>query len=64
MWDELAQGSRRVWFRPVGGGAPKALTAGGIASYPAIAAVDDGFVVAWTDQAANASVIRARRVVR
>ena len=35
---------------------------GGIASYPAIAAVGDGFLVAWTDQAEGASVIRALRV--
>jgi hypothetical protein len=61
VWDELAQGTRRVLFRPAGGAAAP-LTTGGVASYPAIAAVGDGFVVAWTDQAEGASVIRAIRV--
>jgi hypothetical protein len=64
VWDELALGARRVLFRPVGGGPPTVLSAGGIPSYPAIVPLDDGFVVAWTDQAANASVIRARRLAR
>ncbi len=61
VWDELSQGARRVLFRPAGGAAA-ALSTGGIASYPAIAAVGDGFLVAWTDQAEGASVIRALRV--
>ena len=43
-------------------GAAAAVSTGGIASYPAIAAVGDGFLVAWTDQAEGASVIRALRV--
>jgi hypothetical protein len=61
VWDELAQGARRVLFRPAGGAA-KAISTGGIASYPAIAAVGDDFLVAWTDQAEGSSVIRAVRV--
>jgi hypothetical protein len=61
VWDELAHGTRRVLFRPPGGAAAP-LSTGGVASYPAIAAVGDGFVVAWTDQAEGASVIRALRV--
>jgi hypothetical protein len=62
VWDELAQGSRRVLFRPSGSGTPAILSAGRIASYPAIAAVGDGFVVAWTDQSNGESVIHARTV--
>jgi hypothetical protein len=61
VWDELAQGTRRVLFRPAGGAAVP-LSTGGVASYPAIAAVGDGFVVAWTDQAEGTSTIRAIRV--
>ena len=61
VWDELAQGARRVLFRATGGAAAP-LSAGGVSSYPAITAVGDGFLVAWTDQAEGASVIRALRV--
>ena len=61
VWDELAQGTRRVLFRAIGA-AIVPLSTGGVASYPAVAAVGDGFVVAWTDQAEGASVIRAIRV--
>ena len=62
MWDEIAQGSRRVVFRLTGEGSPVVLSTGRIASYPAIAAVGDGFVVAWTDQSDQQSTIRALRV--
>jgi hypothetical protein len=62
VWDELAQGSRRVVFRLTGEGSPVVLSTGRIASYPAIAAVGDGFVVAWTDQSDQQSTIRALRV--
>ena len=61
VWDELAQGTRRVLFRAAGG-TRVPLSTGGVASYPAIAAIGEGFVVAWTDQAEGASVIRAVRV--
>ena len=63
VWDELAQGSRRVMFRPGGGAtAGRALSTGRIASYPAIAAAGDGFLIAWTDQSEEPSTIRALRV--
>ena len=62
VWDELAQGSRRVVFRLTSEGSPVVLSTGRIASYPAIAAVGDGFVVAWTDQSDQQSTIRALRV--
>jgi hypothetical protein len=35
---------------------------GRAASYPAIAAADGGFVVAYTDQSDDASVVRAVRL--
>lgn len=63
VWDELAQGSRHVMFRSArAGGSGRALSTGRIASYPAIAAVGDGFLVAWTDQSEEPSTIRAVRV--
>ena len=66
MWDELAEGQRQVLFRPLGSGVPAqaahTLSSGRVASYPSIAAVGDGYVVAWTDQSDNASIIRVLRV--
>jgi hypothetical protein len=61
VWDELAEGSRRVFVRPAGG-APVAVSEGRIASYPAIAAVREGFVIAFTDQADTSSTIRVLRI--
>jgi hypothetical protein len=61
VWDELAQGARRILFRKADGPAVT-LSTGPAASYPAIAATADGFVVAWTDQSDGASVVRVRRV--
>ena len=58
VWDELAEGSRRVMFRLTDGGTPAVVSTGRIASYPAIAAAGDGFVVAWTDQSEQLSTIR------
>jgi hypothetical protein len=63
VWDELAGGIRRVMFRAAAGeGAPAALSTGRIASYPAIAAAGEGFVVAWTDQSAGPSAIQVFRI--
>jgi hypothetical protein len=62
-WDELAEGTRRVYVRPAGGAAV-AISDGRIASYPAIAAVSDGFVVAFTDQSDTPSTIRVLRIPR
>jgi hypothetical protein len=62
VWDEIASEGRRVLYR--GAGSPVALAEGGSASYPAIAAVDDGFVVAWTEQAADRSVVRVASAPR
>ena len=61
VWDELAGGRRRVMVRS-GDAAPRAISDGRAASYPAIAAADGAFVVAYTDQLGEASVIRALRV--
>ena len=61
VWDQLAQGVRQVLIREAGGEAEE-ISTGGIASYPAVAAVGDEFVVAWTDQAEGSSVIRVLRV--
>jgi hypothetical protein len=62
VWDELAEGARRVMFRGPGASSGRAVSTGRIASYPAIAAAGDGFLVAWTDQSQEPSVIRAVRV--
>jgi hypothetical protein len=60
VWDELAQGTRRVMFRSAGAPSGRAVGTGRIASYPAIAAVSGGFLVAWTDQSGEQSTIRAQ----
>lgn len=62
VWDELAEGRRRVLWRPAGAAVATAVSTGRIASYPSVAATLDGFVVAWTDQADNRSVIHLLRV--
>lgn len=61
VWDELADGRRRVMVRS-GDDAPRAVSDGRAASYPAVAAAGGGFVVAYTDQLGEASVIRALRL--
>lgn len=62
VWDELAQGTRRVMFRSAGAPSGRAVSTGRIASYPAIAAVSGGFLIAWTDQSEEPSTIRAQRM--
>jgi hypothetical protein len=56
VWDEAAAQGRRVMYRA--SGPPTPLADGGNASYPAIAAVGEGFVAAWTEQAAGRSVVK------
>jgi hypothetical protein len=60
VWDELASGSRRVMYR-AGPAAAIALSRGQAASYPAVAASGDGFVVAWTEQSDSRSIIQVAR---
>ena len=62
VWDELAQGRRRIMFRPEGATEASAISAGRAASYPAVAAVGDGFVAAWTEQSDGRSVVRTLRI--
>jgi hypothetical protein len=62
VWDELAEGNRRVMFRSDRSAQPAALSTTHVATYPALAAVRDGYVVAWTDQSGDRSVIQTRRV--
>ena len=60
VWDELASGSRRVMYR-AGPAAAIALSRGRAASYPAVAASGDGFVIAWTEQSDSRSIIQVAR---
>ena len=60
LWDEVADGVRRVVAQPVREPAePHVLGPG---TYPAVAALDDGFVVAWTAGSGDAAVIRVQRL--
>jgi hypothetical protein len=62
VWDELANGARRVWMR-AGDTAPAEQAGGGAtANYPAVAATSHGFVVGWTEQDGERSIVRTRRV--
>jgi hypothetical protein len=55
VWDEIADGSRRIVLRRVDNagrpGSQEILSADAGGIYPAVVAVPDGFVVAWTKQA-------------
>ncbi len=60
LWDELADGARRVVVQPIREpAAPQVLGPG---TYPAVAALDDGFVVAWTAGSGDGAVVRVQRV--
>ena len=50
-----------MFLRPAGG-APVDISEGRTASYPAIAAVREGFVVAYTDQSDKQSTIQVFRI--
>ena len=62
VWDEVAAEGRRVMYRA--GGAAVPFAEGGSASYPAIVSAPDGFVVAWTEQAAGRSIVRVASAPR
>jgi len=60
LWDEVADGARRVVVQPIREpAAPQILGPG---TYPAVAALDDGFVVAWTSGSGDAATVRVQRV--
>ncbi|HTM24379.1 MAG TPA: hypothetical protein VL225_04245 [Vicinamibacterales bacterium] len=57
VWDEIVNGARRVRMREAG--TEPVLTFGsGAAGYPAVAAASGGFVLAWTEQRGERSLIR------
>ena len=61
VWDEVVNSSRRVRMREAA--AEPALTFGsGAAGYPAVAASSGGFVVAWTEQQDERSLVRTALV--
>ena len=66
VWDEPHGGARQVFFRTVGTkgqlGAGRALNTDASGSHPVIAAVADGFLVAWTNADVADSAIILRRV--
>ncbi len=60
LWDEVANGTRRVVAQPIREPAePQVLGPG---TYPSVAALDDGYVVAWTAGSGEAGVIRVQRL--
>ena len=60
LWDEVAGGVRRVVALPIREPAePHVL---GLGTYPAVAALDDGFLAAWTAGSGDAAVIRVQRL--
>ena len=62
LWDEVADGARRVVAQPIREPAePHVLGPG---TYPAVAALDDAFVVAWTAGSGAAAVVRVQRLAR
>jgi hypothetical protein len=60
LWDEVADGVRRVVAQPVREPADTHVLGPG--TYPAVAALDDGFVAAWTSGSGDAAVIRVQRL--
>lgn len=62
LWDELADGARRVVAQPIREPAEPSVLGPG--TYPAVAALDDAFVVAWTVGSGDAAVVRVQRVAR
>jgi hypothetical protein len=62
LWDEFHDGARRVVVQPIREPAePRVLGPG---SYPAVAALDDAFVAAWTAGSGDAAVVRVQRLAR
>jgi hypothetical protein len=62
LWDEVADGARRVVAQPIREPAEPQVLGPGI--YPAVAALDDAFVVAWTAGSGDSAVIRVQRLAR
>lgn len=60
LWDELADGARRVVAQPIRQPAEPIVLGPG--TYPSVAALDDAFVVAWTVGSGDAAVVRVQRV--
>jgi hypothetical protein len=62
LWDEVADGARRVVALPIREPAePRVLGPG---TYPAVAPLEDGFVAAWTVGSGAAAVVRVERLAR
>lgn len=64
-WDEQAPGVRRIALARRVGGSPgftRQAIDSAAATYPAIAAADDGVIVAWTSGGREQSVIRVERL--
>jgi hypothetical protein len=64
VWDEYAESTRRIVFRPVTGGkAGTVQVFSGDVSYPVLASTEDAWVVLWTSRdPTGQSVIEGRRV--
>jgi len=62
LWDELADGTRRVVAQPLREPAEPIVLGPG--TYPSVAALDDGFVVAWTVGSGDAAAVRVQRIGR
>jgi len=60
VWDELANGERRVWIRSGDHATAEAFSTGGTVSYPAIAATARGFMLGWTEQDGERAIVRTR----
>jgi hypothetical protein len=60
VWDELAEGERRVWIRVGESDEPIALSSPVNASYPAIAVTARAFVAGWTEQDGERAIVRTR----
>jgi hypothetical protein len=62
LWDELADGARRVVALSIREPAEPLVLGPG--TYPAVAPLDDGFVAAWTVGSGAAAVVRVERLAR
>jgi hypothetical protein len=60
LWDEVADGVRRVVAQPIREPATPIVLGPGV--YPSVAALDDAFVVAWTVGSGDAAVVRVQRL--
>ena len=60
LWDEVADGVRRVVAQPIREPALPQVLGPGV--YPSVAALDDAFVVAWTVGLGDAASVRVQRL--